>query len=316
MLVSICVPLYNVERYIERCAVSLFEQTYSKIEYIFIDDCSPDSSIPVLEKVISRYPERKQNIRIIHHNVNKGLGEARNTAVRESKGEFILHVDSDDYIDKDVVEKLVREQQSTDADIINYPKKIIYKDSISINSPLNVNSPQDWLMEVLSAEKNGNVCGNFIRQSLYKKHNIKVEGGVNQSEDFQVLPRLLFYANTVSSISDSYYYYDRTGETSYSNNLSIKSYNQIKKTIEVLHVFFDEVGHHDLVELMMKGELRGLCKSKMHFSRKGNKQMFGYLCDFIDEIKMKTPVSLPFKYKLMIFVRNYYLFSLLTFLKS
>lgn len=67
MSVSILVPIYNVEKYIERCARSLFEQTYSDIDYIFVDDFSPDNSIEILEKTLDEYPERKEHVRIIRH---------------------------------------------------------------------------------------------------------------------------------------------------------------------------------------------------------------------------------------------------------
>lgn len=65
--VSICVPIYGVEKYIERCAISLFEQTYKNIEYIFVNDCTQDNSIDVLKSIIEKYPVRKNCVRIINH---------------------------------------------------------------------------------------------------------------------------------------------------------------------------------------------------------------------------------------------------------
>ncbi len=78
--ISLLIPVYGVEKYIERCARSLFGQTYQNIEYIFVDDCTKDSSIAVLKKVLDDYPFRKEQVTIIHHNFNKGLSAARNTA--------------------------------------------------------------------------------------------------------------------------------------------------------------------------------------------------------------------------------------------
>ena len=112
--VSICVPVYGVEKYIERCARSLFEQTYEDVEYVFVDDCTQDRSVELLQNVIENYPSRKDKVRIIHHKSNIGLGEARNTAVAASTGEFIMHVDSDDYIDKDCVRCCVVQQIKSD----------------------------------------------------------------------------------------------------------------------------------------------------------------------------------------------------------
>ena len=101
--ISILVPIYGVEHYIERCARSLFEQTYPDIEYVFVDDCSSDQSIAVLEKVMEDYPLRKPHVKIIHHERNKGLSAARNTALEASAGDYVMHVDSDDYIEKTLI---------------------------------------------------------------------------------------------------------------------------------------------------------------------------------------------------------------------
>ena len=99
--VSIIVPIYNVEKYIERCAVSLFEQTYSNIEYVFVNDCTPDQSITVLKRVIDCYPHRASQTKIINHDYNCGVAISRNTALEHSTGEFVCQVDPDDYIELD-----------------------------------------------------------------------------------------------------------------------------------------------------------------------------------------------------------------------
>ena len=88
--ISILIPVYKVEQYIEKCAISLFEQTYSDIEYVFVDDCSPDSSIQCLKSVIEKYPQRSKNIKIIRHERNRGLAAARNTAITF----FFIHFSS------------------------------------------------------------------------------------------------------------------------------------------------------------------------------------------------------------------------------
>ena len=83
---SVVVPVYNVSKFIERCARSLFEQTLDDIEFIFVDDCSPDDSIDILRRVMLDYPERKDNIHIIRHSINKGLPAARNSGLSTARG--------------------------------------------------------------------------------------------------------------------------------------------------------------------------------------------------------------------------------------
>lgn len=75
--VSIIIPVYNAEAYIERCAASLFGQTLNELEYIFVDDCSSDSSIEVMKNTLALYPERYEQVRIIRHDKNQGVSQAR-----------------------------------------------------------------------------------------------------------------------------------------------------------------------------------------------------------------------------------------------
>lgn len=84
--VSILVPVYGVEKYIERCARSIFEQTYRNLDIVFVDDCSPDKSIEILKRVLEDCPKRKAQTRIIRHEQNRGLAAARNTVVAAATG--------------------------------------------------------------------------------------------------------------------------------------------------------------------------------------------------------------------------------------
>ena len=93
--VSVLVPVYGVEKYIERCARSLFEQTLDDMECIFVDDCTPDDSMQVLVKILSEYPRRKEQVKIIHHETNQGLPAARQSGLKIATGEYIAHCDSD-----------------------------------------------------------------------------------------------------------------------------------------------------------------------------------------------------------------------------
>lgn len=104
--VSVIIPVYNVGKFIERCARSLMEQTMDNVEYIFVDDASPDNSIQILQKVLADYPNRRDNVRILTHAENKGLPAARNTGLAVATGEYIFHCDSDDFVEPDMLEQL------------------------------------------------------------------------------------------------------------------------------------------------------------------------------------------------------------------
>ena len=104
--VSIVIPIYNVEKYIIKCAKSLFEQTLDDIEYIFVNDCTPDNSIKVLLEVLEQYPNRKQQVKIITHKINLGAAIARKNGILAATGKYIIHCDGDDWTAPDMYQRL------------------------------------------------------------------------------------------------------------------------------------------------------------------------------------------------------------------
>ncbi|MBR1461880.1 MAG: glycosyltransferase family 2 protein [Prevotella sp.] len=207
-LVSIAVPVYKVEPFIERCARSLFEQTYENLEFIFVDDASPDKSIQILERVILDYPERASNVRILHHETNRRLSETRNTLVDNARGEFILHVDSDDWVELNAVELLVNKQLETGADIVTGNMFIHDGERVAVSSNSGWNLSREIMLEkcLMRAISDMN-CGRLIRRQLYVVHGVRADASVSCNEDFLVIPRLFYYAITVAGIEDCIYHY-------------------------------------------------------------------------------------------------------------
>ena len=105
-LVSVIIPVYGVEHYIERCIRSVLEQTYSNLEVVIVNDASKDASIDIIEKVILEYADCKtRSIKIVQHSSNKGLSIARQSGIDASTGKYVVHVDSDDYIESAMIEE-------------------------------------------------------------------------------------------------------------------------------------------------------------------------------------------------------------------
>ena len=112
--VSIIVPVYNVEQYLHRCVDSLINQSLSEIEIILVDDCSPDNSPHVCDELAGI----DKRIKVIHKTKNEGLGMARNSGLEVARGEYVAFVDSDDYVDTSMYEKLYKEAAESKLDII------------------------------------------------------------------------------------------------------------------------------------------------------------------------------------------------------
>ena len=240
MTVSVCVPIYGVEKYIKRCAISLFEQTYEDIEYVFVDDCSPDRSLTILNELIENYPRRKKKTKIIRHTINRGLAAARNSAIENATGDFILHVDSDDYIERETVEKCLQKQISGDYDIvsfdfiqnrINYDRQIIQP---------NFTGGRDMTIKILRREANHGIWGQLIRRSLYLDNHISAIEGVNMAEDYYVLCQLSFFATRVTNLHEFLYHYNLTNENSYTNSFSREKSEQQLVVNRELSFFFED----------------------------------------------------------------------------
>lgn len=120
--VSVVIPVYGVERYIERCAISLFEQTLDEIEYVFIDDCSTDKSMQILCHVTNRYKSRiekdNKTIKVIRMTTNSGQAAVRKKGILECTGDYIIHCDSDDWVDHDMYRQMYETAVNDGADMV------------------------------------------------------------------------------------------------------------------------------------------------------------------------------------------------------
>ena len=240
-LVSILVPVCNVEVYIERCARSAFEQTYQNLEFIFVDDATPDSSIDVLQQVITKYPERRDNNKILHHDCNKGLAAARNTAVAASRGDFVIHVDSDDWLEPEAVELLIKRQQETDADIVYTRGNFLEKQgSVKIDCRGWSIDRETLLTNLLKDKATMCIWSKLIRRSLYTDHYIRCDVHGSYYEDYQALTRLVYYAKTIARLDAYIYHYDRANP----NSIVTKALNSLEiqqqglRSIQSVYNFF------------------------------------------------------------------------------
>lgn len=318
--VSILIPVYKVEKYIERCACSVFEQTFPYIEYIFIDDCTPDNSIERLKSIIKNYPQRKEHVRIISHEKNRGLAAARNTAVENCQTEFLMHVDSDDYIEKDAVEKLVEEQQKGDFDIVTGNAVFHRKDGQEI---LHKNEPieKEALIKLyIQATYNHTIWGRLIRTSLYKDNKIQALEGCNIGEDHQVIPQLFYYANKIASIDDIIYHYDCTNENSYMSQRNPEK-SEIREicnalSFNVLRLFFKDknpVFHEQVYKNMPVVLNMALYYSIVNNHKKNYERIVNLFNELDKDILKQTGLKYsPFQ----LLLRNYFYIARLRYILS
>lgn len=181
--VSVIIPIYNVEKFVTRCVESLFKQTLENVEYIFVDDATPDNSISRVKDLLIQYPEKINCCCIIKHEMNKGLPAARNTGLSVAKGKYIFHCDSDDFVEPDMLEKMWRKAEDTDADIVWSDWFLSYETRERYMFQPQFDSVEDALKGILSGTMKYNVWNKLIRRELYINNNILFPEGHGMGED-------------------------------------------------------------------------------------------------------------------------------------
>lgn len=203
--VTIIIPIYNVEPYIERCARSLFEQTLDSIEFIFIDDCTPDNSINILRQVLSQYPKRVNQTKILKMPHNSGLPEVRRFGIGQATGHYVAHCDSDDWVDLNMYEQLYNKAMEEDADMVVCP----FMESDDVNSPTLLAclpcAKNGEISNKLSCwENEGSLCNKLIKRKLYD--NDITFPTENMGEDMCLIYQLIYFCKKFSYVPNVHYY--------------------------------------------------------------------------------------------------------------
>lgn len=209
-LVSVIVPMYGVENYITRCAESLFDQTYPNIEFIFVDDGGKDATVSVLQEVIRK--KRPERVRVISQE-NAGLPAARKTGLDAASGEYILHVDSDDWVEADTVEKLVRKALETDADmvVLDFWKEYANRRKLASEDDSSIADPDLFRKRLYTYDSYGYVWNKFCRRSLFEDIFVPRHA---MHEDIVFSTQTLYKARKVVHLKEGLYHYDRTNMSS------------------------------------------------------------------------------------------------------
>ena len=193
MLISIIIPVYNVRDYIIRCLQSVAVQTFKgSMECILIDDCGQDDSIRIAESFISCY-KGPVNYRIIHHEYNRGVASARNTGIKNAQGEFVVHLDSDDWMEDDAIENLVCRQIDTGADIVSGQAVAHYSDHEELMMDPIVCDKDSLMRNMIEMTIDHVMWRRLYKKSLFVNNNVYFYDGVNIGEDHNTLPRLKLF---------------------------------------------------------------------------------------------------------------------------
>lgn len=229
--VSILVPAYNVEEYLDECLQSLMHQTLKDIEVIVVDDGSTDKTGEIADK----YAALDERFQVVHQ-AHQGVAEARNACLSLAAGQYIGFVDSDDYISEDGMEKLLLCAKTHAADIVLGSILYCYEDGThlrvgdkSLELQLHVepvSGLQVFKTLIGAGEYTPMVCGNLYKLEFIRQHQLHFEATFHEDEFFT--PYALFFANKVVCINHDFYYYrQRVNSIMNSNNNLRERYDSL-----------------------------------------------------------------------------------------
>lgn len=214
--VSIIIPVYKAEPFIERCCRSLFEQTLDSIEYIFVDDKTPDDSINILKRVLADYPHRADQVKIVELPVNSKQAAARQAGLDSATGQYIIHCDPDDWVDVSYYEDLYSTAIENHAEVTIGDYIILFSDGNIIRHtnneyerPIDIVFDNDFFFPSL--------CWLLISNELITKNCISFYPGINYMEDQGFVSRVLYFANQTAFVHSAYYHYNKCNENAITN---------------------------------------------------------------------------------------------------
>lgn len=224
--VSVIIPVYQAEKDIARCCRSLFGQTLDQVEYLFIDDCSHDHSIAIINAVLGEFPNKKSCVKILHQHENRGVSACRQLGLDNAIGEYIIHCDSDDWVNPKMYELLYKTAKAEHAEVVccdycaeygNHTEIVTFPDAYVKKPSFNI-SPIE-----------GAVWNKLISKSLIARCDIRFYDGINLGEDFGFVTRCRTQSKKNAVIHEPLYHYNQQNLSSITHNFTKERFMQVIK---------------------------------------------------------------------------------------
>ena len=235
-LVSVVIPVYKVEKYLNRCVDSLCNQSYSKLQIILIDDSSPDSC----PEICNRYSLKDPRISVIHNPINKGLATTRNIGLNHVIGKYVMFVDSDDFLDVDCIEKMVNCMEDNEADLVvcgfdYYKSGIRTVGRINPNNhPCKMTKAEAFNLLFDDTDKMRTAWAKLYRYELIK--GIRFPDGNRFGEDMAFTPYVILNAKCIYHLNENKYLYNQDGESLVRSSFNKNRMEMVKLTHDWIEI--------------------------------------------------------------------------------
>lgn len=265
--ITYIIPVYRAAAYIETSAFSLLCQTYPDIEYIFVDDCSPDNSVEILMQVVGRFPQRQGHVKVIRLSRNSGSATARNAGLDSAMGKYVMFADSDDWVEATYVEDMVAKIDANQSDIVYCDYFETYKDKNRYICQNHGTDASNCISAMLTGRMHGSTWNKIYRRSFLIDSHQRFVDGADLFEDVGWNIRLFAMADRVSYLNKAYYHYVQYNTGSIIQTMSHPLKKRIRtlqkiKNIQVACNFLDK---QDILEYVRaaSNEMKLLAKNDL-----------------------------------------------------
>lgn len=311
--VSVIVPVYNVEKHIEKCIKTLINQKFKNYEIIIVNDGSPDNSQEIIDIYYKMYP----NLIVPIKKKNGGLSSARNLGIEKSKGEYIMFVDSDDYVTDDYISALYNEAIKTKSDIVVGDFYIKSGNKETVFNGVDLNMSDDLLKNALISMPA--VWNKIYKKDVFTANNIRFPQGLYY-EDLATTPKLFIQTKKISYLKKPVYYYVE-------HSSSIMNQSKYSKKMDDIFSVFEILYNDNNIKSMYMDELEFLyIKFLLHdasyryiFFKEGKESLKRIFLEMKNKFpnwsKNKYYIKMDFKYKIicnLLYLKQYWIVKLIS----
>lgn len=257
-LVSIVLPMYRVAGVLPQCIDALLAQTYTSLELLFVDDCSPDDSAHIVERMRPELESQGFVVHLLRHQSNRGVASARNTGLEHASGEWIFHYDADDYLAPTAIECLLREAESVGADVVGCDWALCHNGHKRMMTQPRPQSGSEAFALMCQGSLKWNLWLFLVRRSIIDQATVlRFVPGANMGEDMMFMGKVFLRSSRVAILPKVLYQYTKDAEGQLTSDYRPEHWEQVQTNICELerYIIAEKDSDDDLLILLQQLKL-------------------------------------------------------------
>lgn len=292
---SVIIPIYNTEKYLTRCINSIINQTYKKMELILVDDGSTDDS----KKICDKFARDYEMIKVVHQK-NRGVSAARNVGLKLASNEYIVFVDSDDWIERETLENLynVIKHNETDCIVFNLKEQVLKKIE-------NKNQTQTWEEEIeklIITERINSPVNKVYRNSIIKNNNIKFDEEISIGEDLLFNIEYFTSSKKIYILNKELYHYEVSNNKSLTRKYKEDKYEQLMYVNDRIKKITNSLESTKIKRAILYVKLKSICSCILELFHENCKYSTQKKVNFIKKIRKENGIIVVKNINLKIFL--------------